>query len=858
MVEAGNLTLPPAPAEGRHGMSSHQLSPRVLAGGAIIAALGLIALGAASAQLAWHPPSLDYFLLAGLTILISQWAVRIPGSPSAISASETLTFFAILHYGSPAATLIAALDGLLASRLLIGRSLSRYKVIFNVGLLSLSAYVAGIVYEQTPWLLDQFTYLAPDSGAHQVVPVIAMALAHYLTNLGLMSVVTSLSEKKPLIETWRHQYLWVSTSYFAAASTAVFIQILVKQVGLYALTLSAPILVVLYLAYRSYSEHIEASRRSAEAAHRHAEEMAALHLRTIEALAIAIDAKDQITHDHVQRVRIYAEGLARVFGLSPPEMKALHAAALLHDIGKLAVPDYILNKPGRLTAAEFEKMKVHTIIGASILECVGFPYPLVPIVKHHHERWDGSGYPDGLKGEQIPITARILAVVDCFDAVREDRQYRKGLTREQAINLLLQERGKCYDPKVVDAFLAHLPEFEKQIAQLRARTIPSINISTESEAMKVARPAAGLAKDSSPLHYLGEIRAAHQEVFELFDLAQSLSSTLDINRTCALLTEKLARLVPIDTCAIYLKDEGQDSAYVAYAAGRYAERLLGHKAVLGHGITGYVLATGTPFHEATDPALELGGLGQEVQRAFRAIAAYPLAKNDKIIGAMTLLSSQLERYSPEQLRIIERVAPLAADALRNAIVYQRTEACALTDVLTGLPNSRALAEAFERDRSRAERYGGTLVLLMMDLDGFKQINDLFGHQVGDRVLHDIAHCLKQEFRAGDTLIRYAGDEFIALLNLSGERATEELIHRIQNRIDSYRHFVRDHEAQVGISIGYAVYGKDGQRLEELMQVADSDMYRNKYERKRRLRRWSDNPQSLLHPHYAQEPTVVVR
>ncbi len=839
-------------------MSSHQLTPRVLTGGAIITALGAMALGAASIQLTWHPPSLDYFLLAGLTIMTSQWVVKLPGSPGAISASETLIFFAILRYGGPAATLIAALDGLLASRLLIGRSLSRYKVLFNVGLLSLSAYVAGIIYQQTPWLLNRFTHMAPDSSAHQVVPVIAMALAHYLANLGLMSVVTSLSEEKPFIKTWRHQYLWISASYFAAASTAVFIQILVKQVGLYALTLSAPILVVLYLAYRSYSEYIEASRRSAEAAHRHAEEMAALHLRTIEALAIAIDAKDQITHDHVQRVQIYAEGLARVFGLAPAEIKALRAAALLHDIGKLAVPDYILNKPGRLTAAEFEKMKVHTIIGASILECVSFPYPLVPIVKHHHERWDGTGYPGGLKGEQIPITARILAVVDCFDAVREDRQYRKGLTREQAINLLLQERGKCYDPEVVDAFLAHLPEFEKRIAQLKARATPSFNIPTESEAMKVARPAAGLAKEISPPHYLGEIRAAHQEAFELFDLAHALSSTLDLNSTCALLTEKLTCLVPIDTCAIYLKDEGQDSAYVAYAVGRYAERLLGYKAMLGHGITGYVLATGTPFYDAADPALDLEGLGQEVERAFKAIAAYPLAKNDKIIGAMTLLSSQQERYSPEQLRLIERIVSLAADALHNAIVHQRTEACALTDVLTGLPNSRALAGAFERERSRAERYGGTLVLLMMDLDGFKQVNDLFGHQAGDRVLHDVAHCLKQEFRAGDTLIRYAGDEFIALLNLSGEEATKELIHRIQNRIDGYRHLVQGQEAQIGISIGYAVYGKDGRRLEELMQVADSDMYRNKYDRKNQLRRWNDDPQPPLHPHYAQESAVVVR
>src|SRR4029079_14773596 len=217
---------------------------------------------------------------------------------------------------------------------------------------------------------------------------------------------------------------------------------LIDLISFYSFIITVPILTIIYFTYKVYVDKVEASNR-------HAEQMADLHLKTIEALAIAIDAKDEVTHDHVHRVQIYATGLARLFGLSESEIEALKAGALLHDIGKLAVPDYILNKPSPLTAAEFDKMKVHTIVGGEILERVGFPYPVVPVVRHHHERWDGTGYPDGLRAEAIPMTARSLSVVDCFDAARETRQYRKGLTRDAAIALLQAGVDTKYDAQVV-------------------------------------------------------------------------------------------------------------------------------------------------------------------------------------------------------------------------------------------------------------------------------------------------------------------------------------------------------------------------------------------------------------------------
>src|SRR5216683_1685763 len=193
------------------------------------------------------------------------------------------------------------------------------------------------------------------------------------------------------------------------------------------------------------------------------EELSRLHFATAEALATAIDAKDQTTHCHVRRVQIYAAGMGQVFGLSSNEIAALKAGALLHDVGKLAVPAHIINKPGRLTPAEFEKMKIHTTVGAQILSRIDFPYPVTPIVRHHHEQWDGHGYPDGLKGEQIPITARIISVVDCFDSVREDRPFRSGMTREQAIELLRRGSGIHFDPTVVNRLIDHMQRIEMEI-----------------------------------------------------------------------------------------------------------------------------------------------------------------------------------------------------------------------------------------------------------------------------------------------------------------------------------------------------------------------------------------------------------
>src|SRR5207248_4366484 len=245
-----------------------------------------------------------------------------------------------------------------------------------------------------------------------------------------------------------------------------------------------PLLFVLYFTFKTSMQRLED-------ANSHVEQVNRLYLSTIETLAMAIDAKDQITHGHIRRVQTLAVGLARKVGVTDANLiKAIEAAALLHDTGKLAVPEYILNKPGKLTTAEFDKMKLHVTVGADILTAIDFPYPVVPIVRCHHESWDGTGYPAGLKGTDIPIGARILAVVDCFDALTSDRPYRPRLSDDEALGILFQRRGSMYDPLVVDTFARVYREIAPEPPPLgdTRRALEEITSSTSQTGSLITAP----------------------------------------------------------------------------------------------------------------------------------------------------------------------------------------------------------------------------------------------------------------------------------------------------------------------------------------------------------------------------------
>jgi diguanylate cyclase (GGDEF)-like protein/putative nucleotidyltransferase with HDIG domain len=554
---------------------------------------------------------------------------------------------------------------------------------------------------------------------------------------------------------------------------------------------------------------------------REAEELNRLHFATVEALATAIDAKDQTSHCHVRRVQIYAKGLGELLGLSAPELDALNAGALLHDVGKLAVPDHILNKPGALTAAEYERTKLHTIVGAEIMDRVGFPYPVVPIIRHHHERWDGRGYPDGLRGEQIPITARIMSVVDCFDSVREDRPFRRRMTRDEAVDLLRSYSHTRFDPELVELFVRHLPEFE---AQISAR---GLDYQITASATPIADVQSDRGRQNGAFTAYNQIRNAHREVYALYEIARTFGSSLEVENTLSVLVDKVGHLVPFDSCVVYLYDTTKGYASAALAVGLNAATL-GQRCVgVGEGVTGFVLANRRAINQL-HPSLEFAEGVFSAECSYQGMASLPLLKNDILLGALSIYSTELTQYTDDQLRLLETVTRLASDALANAMHHAVTQSNALTDALTGLPNARSLHARFDEEVARSQRTGRPFQVIMLDLDDFKLVNDTFGHKVGDRMLREVAALVNSQFREYDFLARYAGDEFVAIVPDVATDQVEELRQRIEKLVSEFCLDIRSQgRARVGISVGSAVYGRDGQTLDQLLVAADQAMYRAK-------------------------------
>jgi len=632
----------------------------------------------------------------------------------------------------------------------------------------------------------------------------------------LLEVSSSLRDT--VREWWLSNQLWISWTMFITPLVLAMGYGTLYEALIPYLLLTPVSIFAAYLIYRSAKSRLNLKAREVES-------LSKLHLATAEALATAIDAKDQTSHCHVRRVQIYASGMGEVFELPPEEIAALKAGALLHDIGKLAVPSHILNKPGRLTVAEFEKMKIHTVVGAQILGRVDFPYPVVPIVRHHHEQWDGRGYPDRLKGEQIPITARIISVVDCFDSIREDRPFRRGMTMDEATALLLRGAGTHFDPYVVKQFIKNLPRFEAEIAALGLEHQLTSNISHEP--IKLSDVDLTQTRERGSYMAYDQIKKAHREVYALYEIARTFGTSLSVEHTLEILVDKVGHVVPFDTCVVYFNEEGKGYATARHVVGKHAQKLAGRCIAPGEGVTGFALANRCAVNQL-HPSLDFTDINPQAGVKFRSMATLPLFKDDTVLGVVSVYSSDLEQYTDDHMRLLETVTRLASDALWNAMQHATAESNALTDPLTGLPNGRYLSLRFEEEASRARRSERPFQVVMLDLDEFKTVNDNCGHKIGDKMLREVAGIIHGQLREYDFLARYGGDEFVALVQEVEGHQVEELCLRIEGAVSKFSLSVgRNRTARVGISVGTATFAEDGETLDQLLIAADAQMYRMK-------------------------------
>ena len=530
----------------------------------------------------------------------------------------------------------------------------------------------------------------------------------------------------------------------------------------------------------------------------------------IESIAVAIDARDQVGSGHIRRTQIYAVGIGELLGLSEGEISALRTGALLHDIGKLAVPDHILNKPGRLTPAEMEKTKIHAAVSASILEKVDFSYPVVPTVKHHHETWDGSGYPDGLKGENIPITARILTVADAYDTLRGARSYRPSVSRDDARRFLLNGAGIQFDPKIVDVFLRNLKKFETEVdAQNYSYPFDKGSLDDVHNVLE----------DDPNQSFVEQIKRANREVFTLYELARVFNSSLHLHETLVLFARKIGELVPFDTCVIYLLDETEKFAKAAYVEGDNSSALKNKIVKPGEGATGYVLKKRQAVHNI-EPGLDFAFSEFGFDQDYTAMASLPLISDEKLLGAVSLYSSGLENYEEEPMRLLETVARIASDAIFMAQQHAQSESRGLTDPVTELPNARSLQMQFEKEVARATRSGNDIHLLTFYLNDIKKINNTFGLQVGDLLLKQISKVINSQLIEMDFLARYSGYVFVAILNYRSNTEVGELCQRLENAVSEFRLPIGDSNfIQIGVSVVAPSYPKDGLTLEAIILAA---------------------------------------
>lgn len=571
----------------------------------------------------------------------------------------------------------------------------------------------------------------------------------------------------------------------------------------------APSAVFAGLAYRMHLNRLAQKTKEISEAGR-------VHLATVEALATAIDARDQVGVGHVRRTQIFAVGIGNMLGLPESDIKALRTGALLHDIGKLAVPDYILNKPGSLTPAELEKTKIHSQVGASILENVGFEYPVIPTIKYHHENWDGSGYPDGLREEEIPLTARILAVADAFDTLRGARPYRPAWTLEKARQIIQAEAGTRFDPAVVNTLIRNFSSLEAAI-------------NTEGLYYDDSKRAEPRNENHT---YVEQIKLANREVFSLYELAREFSSSENLRETLEMFAKKIGEFVPFETCALYLLDDTGRSAAAAYVEGDNAEILASRRLKVGQGATGYALKTRETVQNV-DPNLDFAYSQVELTGQYSTIASVPLIADEELIGAVTIYAREIGRYGEEHIRLLETISRIAADAIGSSLKHDEAKTNAMTDPMTGLPNARSLAIQFEKEVARSSRGDSSFSLLMLDLDGFKTVNDSFGHKVGDDMLKAIGNVIRGQLRDYDFLARYGGDEFVALIPETNAEDVIDLCHRIEKAVSEFSLPVdKKRAASVGVSLGASGYPNNGETFDQMIAAADRAMYDRKASRKR--------------------------
>jgi diguanylate cyclase (GGDEF)-like protein/putative nucleotidyltransferase with HDIG domain len=771
---------------------------------AVLTALGGIA--------SWQPGAdLSNFLaFLMIAILVSGLKLNLPFINHSVSVNSLIILLGIIQLRLPQALALGCCS-IVAHYL--GQAQKRkgfVKFIFSLSSLTVAIGLSHRLFYWSGW--TPYT--------HPIVRSGLVACCYFATNAITSRAVVSFNGRKSLKELWNEFDVWSCRYYLlGAVLTGVFSEataLLGWQTALAAIP-------AVYLLNHFYGSHL--GRLGNEKVH--AEKLAALHFRTIEALALAIEAKDHTTHDHLRRVQVYAMEIGKDLNLSPLELDALRAAALLHDIGKLAVPEHIISKPGKLTPEEFDKMKTHPTVGAEILERVEFPYPVVPIVAAHHEKWDGSGYPNGLKGDQIPVGARILSAVDCLDALASDRQYRRALPLDEAMEVLISEAGAAFDPKIVSILKSRYVELEQL-----ARGQHADKLSTDRLVERGAAPAAGFESgwddntslDRQPSSFLKAIAAARQEAEVIFEMAQDPTNSLSLNETLSVMAVRMEKLIPYDGLAVYLKVDGK--LIPAFVTGDDFRLFSSLEIPIGEGLSGWVAENKKPILNG-NPSVEAGYLNDSTKfSTLQSAIAVPLEGIDGVVGVLALYQARKDAFLRDHLRVLIAFSSKLALSIENNPNFPTAIDGVTTDYLTGLPNARSLFVHLESEVNGCLSEGTPLAVLACHLDGFGQVNRRFGRSKANRVLRLVADAMQSICSDHDCIAKMGGDEFVIVLSGIPEETIDSMVERLCAATSEIGLSICRSDV-LSLSVGRALLPKDGTEPEVLLAAGERRMYKTR-------------------------------
>ncbi len=574
--------------------------------------------------------------------------VRLPGQTGTASVSSLFVLISLVNLSLSEALAIAVVCMLVQCTWRTQKRPKPIQVAFSVCVLAVAVYVTV------------FVFAFARSRFPELVALALLAVTYFCVNTFPIAAIIALTEGKRILAVWR-TYRWTLAYYTVGASMAWVIGTLPHGIQWEFPIICLPLVYLVHRSNRTHMTQMEQERT-------HMRAINGLHLRTIEALALAIDAKDHTTHDHLQRVQLYATEIGKDLGLSEIELEALTAAAVLHDIGKLAVPESIISKPGKLTRSEFEKMKIHPVVGAEILERVAFPYPVVPIVRSHHEKWDGSGYPYGLRGEEIPIGARILSAVDCLDALASDRQYRRALPLDEAMARVASESGTAFDPKVIQALQARYQELEAR-AKTSADGLPP-PLSVDIKITPAARPRRALksrprySAPRKPIRWRKRApngagdRGIHARYTRGRDVLVALEEAL------AVASLRIGRMIPYDAMALWTCQDGV--VQVTFAAGEDRSGLESLCVRQGEGLAGWVAEVGKPILNG-NPAVEPGYAKSDPGKpALSSALALPLMNAGCVVGVVALYRRERDAFASSELVSLLALCPALANLILDA------------------------------------------------------------------------------------------------------------------------------------------------------------------------------------------------